>query len=168
MTGNHFAQVPVEVLTSAACCALRNYAFRVLIAIAAQYRGNNNGDLAMTRATARSFGVSSQEHLVKSLARLLECGLIQKTRQGGKKPLGPSLYAVTWQPIDDLRGKIESGATTAPTNAWARWPTSQALNKSSGPPAGYVGSGGGAVSASIGPDRGPDPPPDRVCRRSTF
>jgi hypothetical protein len=120
-TGKHFAQIPVEVLTSDACRSLPNYAIRVLIAIAAQYRGNNNGDLAMTRATARGFGVDSQEHLVRSLAALLERHLIEKTRQGGKKPFGPTLYAITWQPIDDLGGKIESGATTTPTNAWATW-----------------------------------------------
>jgi hypothetical protein len=121
MTGNHFAAIPVEVLTSDACRTLPNYAVRVLLAIAAQYRGKNNGDLAMTRATARDFGVASQEHLVVSLSALLERGLIQKTRQGGKKPLGPSLYAVTWQPIDNLFGKIDSGATTSAANTWAKW-----------------------------------------------
>jgi hypothetical protein len=124
MAGNHFAMIPVEVLTSDACCTLPNYAVRVLLAIAAQYRGKNNGDLAMTRATAREFGITSQEHLVTSLSALLERGLIQKTRQGGKKPLGPSLYAVTWQPIDDLAGKIEAGATMCAANTWAKWSSS--------------------------------------------
>jgi len=121
MNGRHFAQLPVEVLKSAACITLPNYAVRVLLAIAAQYRGKNNGDLAMTRATAREFGIVSQQHLVSGLSTLLERGLIQKTRQGGKKPLGPCLYAVTWQPIDDLAGKIESGATTSASNDWAKW-----------------------------------------------
>lgn len=127
MSGKHFAQIPVEVLTSDAFASLPNYAVRVLLAIAAQYRGNNNGDLAMTRATARTFGVASQDHLVGSLALLQERGLIQKTRQGGKKPLGPTLYCITWQPIDELNGKISSGATTTAANSWAAW--------SSGPPA---------------------------------
>jgi hypothetical protein len=126
MTGQHFAQIPVEVMTSDAFRTLPNFAKVLVFAVAAQYRGNNNGDLAMTRATAHLFGVDSQGQLVRSLAMLLDRGLIEKTRQGGKKPLGPTLYAVSWQPIDDLRGKIDSGATTSPTNAWARW--------SSGPP----------------------------------
>ena len=121
MNGKHFAQIPVELLTSEACTTLPNYGKVVLIAFAAQYRGNNNGDLAMTRAIAKTFGIVSQEHLVHSLAVLLERGLIQKTRQGGKKPLGPCLYAVTWQPINDLDGKIESGATMTASNAWAAW-----------------------------------------------
>jgi hypothetical protein len=127
MTGKHFAQIPVEVLTSEACTTLPNYSVRVLIAVAAQYRGNNNGNLAMTRSIAREFGITSQGHLVQSLAALLERRLIVKTRQGGKKPLRPCLYAVTWQPISDLRDKIESGPTTTASNAWSTW--------TSGPPA---------------------------------
>lgn len=123
MSGKHFAMIPVEVLTSDACKTLPNYAVRVLLALAAQYRGRNNGDLAMTRATARIFGVACQKNLVRSLAALLERGLVQKTRQGGKKPMGPTLYAVSWQPIDELAGKIESGATTSASNAWAAWPS---------------------------------------------
>ena len=121
MTGRHFAQIPVEVLMSEACATLPNYAVRVLLAIAAQYRGRNNGELAMTWRIGQEYGIGSKEHLVLGLAALLEHGLIHKTRQGGKKPLGPTLYAVTWQPIDDLDGKIESGATTSPSNAWATW-----------------------------------------------
>ena len=128
MTGRHFAQIPVEVLTSDAVRTLPNYALRVLLAMAAQFRGNNNGDLAMTRAIARPFGVTSQEHLVKSLALLLERRLIDKTRQGGKKPLGPTLYCVTWQPINDLCGKIALGPNLTPTNAWAVWKAPSGAN----------------------------------------
>lgn len=121
MTGKHFAQIPDEVLKSDAQKNLPNYAVRVLVAIAAQFRGNNNGDLAMTWAIARTYGIDSKKQLNASLVMLLEHGLIEKTRQGGKKPLGPCLYAVTWQPINDLRGKIEKGATTTASNAWATW-----------------------------------------------
>jgi hypothetical protein len=121
MTGKHFAQIPDEVLTADAFKTLPNYAVRVLVAIAAQYRGNNNGDLAMTWNIGQSYGITSKEALVASLADLQRRGLIQKTKQGGKRPLGPTLYGITWQPISDLKGKIESGATTAASNAWADW-----------------------------------------------
>lgn len=121
MTGKHFAQIPVEVLVSEACKTLSNFAIRVLLAIAAQFRGNNNGDLAMTWSIAQNFGIRSKEQLTLSIAVLLERGLIEKTRQGGKKPLGPCLYAISWQPINDLGGKIESGPTMTPSNAWAKW-----------------------------------------------
>jgi hypothetical protein len=121
MTGKHFAQIPVEVLTSEACTSLPNHGVRLLLAIAAQYRGNNNGDLAMTWSIGKTFGIDSKKQLVAGIAMLLERELIQKTRQGGKKPLGPCLYAITWQAIDDLRGKIESGPTYIASNAWAHW-----------------------------------------------
>lgn len=121
MTGKHFAAIPVEVLTSDACRTLPHWARTNLTALAAEYRGNNNGDLSLTWATGRAYGVNSKWQLIDGLALLLERGLIQKTRQGGKKPLGPTLYAITWQPIDDLGGKIESGPTTTASNAWAEW-----------------------------------------------
>jgi hypothetical protein len=121
ITARHFAFIPVEVLQSDTCMTLPNYSVRVLLAIAAQYRGNNNGDLSMTRSIALSFGIRSQQHLVTSLSMLLERGLIEKTRQGGKKPFGPTLYAITWQPIDDIRGKIGSGPTTTAKNTWVKW-----------------------------------------------
>ena len=121
LTGKHFAMVPVEVLTSDAYRKLPNYAKVVLFAVAGQYRGNNNGDLAMTWAIGRPFGVSSKEHLVSALAMLIDRGLIAKTRQGGKRPLGPSLYALTWMPIDDLKGKIDCGPTMVAANTWALW-----------------------------------------------
>ena len=119
--GEHYAMIPVEVLTSDACRTLPHSARTALIALAAQYRGRNNGDLSLTWATGKPFGINSKCQLIGGIALLLERGLIQKTRQGGKKPLGPSLYAITWMPVDDLNGKIESGPTTAPSNAWATW-----------------------------------------------
>jgi hypothetical protein len=126
MAGKHFAAIPTEVLTSDAFKTLPNSAVRVLVAIAAQFRGNNNGDLAMTWSTALLYGISSKNSLVESLPELQRRGFIQKTKQGGKRPLGPTLYAITWQPINDLKGKIESGATTTASNDWADWkePTS--------------------------------------------
>jgi hypothetical protein len=130
MLGKHFAQIPVEVLTSEAQTSLPNSAVRVLVAYAAQYWGNNNGDLALTWSIAQTYGIRSKEQLTAGIALLLKHGLIEKTRQGGKKPLGPCLYAITWQPINDLAGKIESGATTCASNAWAKWSSAPPVDQS--------------------------------------
>lgn len=130
MTGRHFAQIPVEVLTSEACTSLPNSAVRILVAFAAQYRGNNNGDLALTWSIGKTFGIRSKEQLITGIAMLLDRGLTQKTRQGGKKPLGPCLYALTWQPINDLAGKIESGPTTCAANNWAKWSSAPPVDQS--------------------------------------
>lgn len=116
-----FAMIPVQVLTSSACVSLPNYALRVLLALAAQFRGKNNGDLALTWSMAKTFGIVSREHHVNGIALLLEHGLIVKTRQGGKKPMGPCLYALTWHPIDQCNGKLEVPMSMTPSHAWSRW-----------------------------------------------
>lgn len=141
--GEHYAMLPVKVLMSDACRTLPNWAHRTLVAIAAQYRGNNGGDLAMTWSMGRKFGITSKGLLVLSLTMLLDRGLIQKTRQGGKKPLGPTLYALTWKPIDACGGKLDVPPTTVPTHAWAMWVSAprrksdhrDRLRTHSGPPA---------------------------------
>jgi hypothetical protein len=172
MTGKHFAAIPLEVLTSEAFRTLPNYGVRLLLVAAAQYRGMNNGDLAVTRATAHQFGVVSQEQLVRGLAQLLERGLLVKTRQGGKKPLGPSLYALTWQPIDDIASKFDTGISwsTTPANTWSRWrssptasgppadQTARGDDKSTGLPAVHIGTAGGAEIANIGTAGGAETP----------
>lgn len=132
--------IPRDVWLSEACRTLPYYARVVLIAVAFQYAGKNNGDLSMPWSVALTFGVRSKEHLVDSLRMLLERGLILKTRQGGKRPLGPTLYALTWLPIDDLGNKIDMGPTRDASNDWETWssapPGDQTL-RSSGLPAGH-------------------------------
>jgi hypothetical protein len=117
-----FAAIPVDVLRSEACASLPNYAVRVLLIASAQYRGVNNGDIAITWSTACEYGLCSKWQLVRALDMLLERGLLIKTRQGGRRPLGPTLYALGWRPIDDLR-KFDpriSPTATAP-NGWQGW-----------------------------------------------
>ena len=135
-----FAMIPQDVWLSEACLTLPYYARVVLIAIAFQYAGRNNGDLSMPWSVAVRFGIRSKEHLVDALRLLLERGLIVKTRQGGRRPLGPTLYAVTWLPIDDLGTKINMGPTRQASNDWATWssglPAGQSHDKTKGLPAG--------------------------------
>jgi hypothetical protein len=141
----HFAMLPDQVFTSEACRTLPHSALRVLLALCAQYRGRNNGDLALTWATCRPYGINSKWQLADALAMLLERGLIQKTRQGGKKPLGPCLYSLTWLPIDECGGKLEVSMSMTPSHAWSEWKenTAPQINHrhprrgGSAPPAGH-------------------------------
>lgn len=121
VAGEHFAVLPDEVLVSAALVTLPHYCNVLLTAIAAQYRGTNGGDLAMTGKIAKRYGIKSRKQLNTGLKLLLEHGLIQKTKQGGKRPLGPCLYALTWRPIDACAGKLDIGPTMTASNAWAKW-----------------------------------------------
>lgn len=164
-TGDHFAAVPVEVLTSPAFTTLPNYAVRVLLVAAAQYRGRNNGDIALTWEIAQKYGVHSKKHLVAALPLLLDRGLLVKVKQGGKRPLGPTLYALAWRPIDDFRHKagVFVGPTEAAPNGWAMWPPSgpsgdreaAAHEKTTGLPGDQYGTPGGPVSAINGTPGGP-------------
>jgi hypothetical protein len=86
------------------------------IDIAAQYRGNNNGDLCATLSVMQGRGWKSSDQLAKAKKELLEKDVIRIARQGGF-PKKASLYALTWIPIDDCKGKLDIEATlTSPVN----------------------------------------------------
>ncbi len=103
-----FAQIPLRVMASEAFRTLRSTHKVVLFLVAAQYRGTNNGDLALTRSMARELGVTSEETRSHGLRELAERGLIVKSYQGGMRPFGPTRWALTWKSIDYLdRRKLE-------------------------------------------------------------
>ena len=68
--------------------------------------------------------IKAQSNLRKSKAKneLIERGFIAVSRQGGRNKC--SLYAVTWQPIDDCKGKLDIGASNKPLNLWKGWKAS--------------------------------------------
>lgn len=94
-----FAMMPHSVLLSPAYLTLPAYGKIVLLVLTAQFDGKNNGNLALTWSMARKWGIRSHKQLTSGLALLIDHGLIQRTRRGGKRPMGPTLYAVTWHPI---------------------------------------------------------------------
>lgn len=112
-----FAAVSVKVMRSEAYRTLRSTYKAVLLALAAQYRGFNNGDLALTRLMARNLGVTSEQARSHGLRELSRRGLIEKTYQGGMRPLGPTLWALTWQRVNYRDGKQLKRPETAP-NTW--------------------------------------------------
>jgi len=84
--------------------------------LTAQFNGTNNGDLSAAPKIMKLYGWNSQGSLHKALAELLAFGFIEQTRQGGKNQC--SLYAVTWLPIDDCKGKLDVSPTKVPSNLW--------------------------------------------------
>lgn len=154
--------LPHAVLQSQAYRTLPYHAMAVCVALAAQYAGHNNGDLALTWRMAPQWGVRSHGQLITGLALLLERGLIQKTRQGGMRPVGPTLYALTWHPIHPREGGYDAGIypTDLAAHSYLEWsPTGPARGsddkKSMDPPA-----------VRFGPARGSDNPRHRTRRRS--
>jgi len=98
------------------CKTLSFPATRLLVDLAMQFNGGNNGDMSMGWEAMKKKGWRSKETLNRAKRELLDKGLIELTRQGG---LGRcNLFAVTWLAIDDCNGKLDVGATKAPRNWW--------------------------------------------------
>ena len=97
--------------------ALKGNTIKLLIDIASQYNGYNNGDLCATLSVMKKRGWNSNQQLSKALKELLERNLIIQTKQGGLN-MGPNLYAITWQPINECQGKLDMGPTTTPPRSF--------------------------------------------------
>jgi len=91
--------------------SLKGNSIKLLIDLGSQFNGYNNGDLCASLSVMRKRGWNSNQQLTKALKELLERNLIVQTKQGGLN-LGPNLYAITWQPIDECGGKLDANPTT--------------------------------------------------------
>lgn len=132
-TSGGFLALPHAVMDSPAFRGLSAHALKLLIDLAAQYRGANNGDLSAAWAVMRERGWKSRDTLAKALRELLEAGLIERTREGGRPGKGGNrvcaLYALTWLAIDDCNGKCTP--TRTPSGLWReKTPTRPACHSS--------------------------------------
>jgi hypothetical protein len=84
----------------------------LLLDIARQYNGSNNGDLCATLKTLKPRGWASNSKLWRALGTLLDSELLILTRQGGRHKC--SLYALSWESIDECKGKLDISSTKAP------------------------------------------------------
>lgn len=110
-----FLLLPHAVINHPNYLALSIYARALLIEIASQYKGANNGDLTAAPKIMKARGWS-ESTVGRKAQELLQAGFIQKTRQGGRNKC--NLYAITWQPIDDCNGKLDVKATNTASNIW--------------------------------------------------
>ncbi len=117
--GGGFIALPLSVLDSIAYKQATPYAKALLIDMAAQLRGDNNGDLAACWRFMKERGWQSQTTLLKAKRELIARKLIVETRMGAR-PNKASLYAVTWLALDDCRGKLEIKPQSFPRGAY-RW-----------------------------------------------
>ena len=111
-----FLHIPHEVLNSDAYRSQDGWTAKLLVDLAGQFNGGNNGDLCAAWTIMREKGWRSKGTLHKSLNNLLEVGLIEQTRQGGKNRC--SLYAITWRAIDECKGKLDVRPTRSPSGLW--------------------------------------------------
>ncbi len=115
--GHSFIQLPHYLIQSPQFCALSGTAVKVLLFLAGQYNGKNNGDLSATESMVSTAGVCSRRGVGSVLIGLEEAGFIVKTRTGHRRLC--NLYGLTWYPIDQCEGKgLEVGPEHAPSNLW--------------------------------------------------
>lgn len=112
-----FIAIPNALHDYPAFSELSGTALKVLLGLARQYRGANNGDLSASHTQAAKWGVGSKTSLAKALSDLQKHGLIIRTREGVFiNPGGRcALYALAWRPVDDCPGKnLEIASTPTP------------------------------------------------------
>lgn len=109
--------VPHCVLNGAAYLGLNAHARMLLWDLAAQYRGDNNGDLCAAWKLMHPRGWKSEATLHKAKLDLQEASLIVETRKGAR-PNKCSLYALTWYALDDCNGKLDISARSFPRGAY--------------------------------------------------
>lgn len=100
-----FTALPHSVIMSMEYRALHNAACRLLIDIAAQYKGDNNGALVACSKYLKPLGWKSNDTITKALKELVSGGFLIMTRQGMRPPMSrPSWYALGWLGLDITEG----------------------------------------------------------------
>ena len=115
--GGQFAALPHRCLAHENYTRLSSRAIRLLVDLAFQYNGRNNGDLTAAPSILHKRGWRSKETIRLAILELLHFGWITLTRQGGLNRT-PNLYAVTFQPIDECGGKLDVRSSSIPSGEW--------------------------------------------------
>lgn len=121
-TNHSFAAFPHVLLNTQKYADLSSWGVKLLMDIGAQFNGKNNGDLQASWTCMRQRGWRSKGTLSRAVSELEEAGLILRTRQGGRNHC--SLFAITWQPIDECKdkrsglSKLEVKSTSVPPGTW--------------------------------------------------
>ena len=103
-----FCAIPWAVLDSPSYQGLSHPARSLLMEIARQYRGNDNGRMIVTLAYLKPRGWTSNDTIMRAKGELLDAGLIFETCKG-RRPNRASWYAVTWMALSKLDG-FDAGA----------------------------------------------------------
>jgi len=89
------------VLDHPAVRTLNHAAFRVLVLLAAQFSGYNNGSIGLTFGQAQQAGVGSRKAFYGALKDLESRKLIQLSYAASRVPPRPTMWILTWLAVDD-------------------------------------------------------------------
>lgn len=119
-----FAPIDHLVIDSPAFADLKGESVRVLLIIARQYDGRNNGHLQATFSYCKDRGIGSEHTVRTAIAELINHGFIYRTRshgfEAGKNSW--SRYAITWRPLCDTAKRKGLFVDGFLINAWQKWP----------------------------------------------
>jgi len=106
--GGRFIALPWSVLDSQAFQGLGYPARALLLEMARQFLGDNNGRLLCSRSYMAERGWKSMDTLTNAKRELLEAGFLYETVKG-QRPNKASRYALTWRVLD-LHPSFDAGA----------------------------------------------------------
>jgi len=110
--------LPLVVLETPAAKTLSHAAFRVLVLLAADFNGHNNGAIGITAKQAAENGIASDKTLYRSLRQLEERQLIEQTYPASRVPPRPTMWALNWIRLNKTAYTEE---TKVPTHAYRQW-----------------------------------------------
>lgn len=122
-----FAGIPKRVIESPAYKSLKGNSAKLLMVLVHHYNGHNNGDLAITHSIMKEWITKNTMYSARD--ELYKKGFIVVNAYGGRSGGGrklPNLYAVTFQPVDDLKaknGEIRYAHYPSPRPALDYWKT---------------------------------------------
>mgnify|MGYP000052296566 CR=1 FL=1 len=100
----NFAGIPRYVIRCDTFKSLSGNAVKLLIHLAYQYKGKNNGDLQITHSLLKEYFKSNQT-MYRARDELEQKGFIAINVYGGMSYGGykvPTLYAITWEKVNDF------------------------------------------------------------------
>ena len=97
-----FCAIFRSVFESPAFTSLHPHAYKLLLELASQYKGDNNGDLTVAWSVMSKRGWRSKSTLWRCKSELINAGFVYVTRKG-HMPSTCELLALTWFPLDVSR-----------------------------------------------------------------
>jgi len=125
-----FAGIPRKLILHPNYQKLNGNAVKLLVDLAFQFRGKNNGDLTTAFSVLSKRGWNSRQTIDRAKRQLIENELIIETRPGRfNNPGGRcALYALTWESIDECPGKnLEVKSTVTPLRSFKLEETNEVI-----------------------------------------